>query len=362
MRIGDYLVGWGVPVGDRSGRLGRSAGVVARIHDPMAVETIRIWFDRSITGVEIPDDVELVDSPHEADGVVVGSHETWDGEACSRYPRLKVVARSGVGYDNLVLDECAEHGVACCNAPDAPTVSTAEHALALILAVAKNLKWNARRLRDGGEGYIASNQGIELAGLTLGLVGGGRIGGRVGRYAKALGMRVVIHDPFLAESVVGELVDLDELWAQSDVVSLHAPATGATRHIVDEVALAAMKPGVVIVNCARGSLVDQDALLAALDSGQVFGAGLDVTEPEPLPPGHPLLDRDDVIVTPHIASSTTVGRIRLMAHGLEQAAIWLRGGRPEHLLNPEVLDPALDRRRQDRGPGPDPLVSREEGP
>lgn len=312
----------------------------------MAGETIRIWFDRSVPGVEIPDDVELVESPDAADGVVVGSHEIWGAEACERYPRLKVVARSGVGYDNLVLDECAERGVACCNAPDAPTVSTAEHALALILAVSKNLKWSARRLREGGDGHGGSNLGIELDGLTLGLVGGGRIGGRVGRYARALGMRVVIHDPFLSESAVGELVDLDELWAQSDVVSLHAPATDATRHLVDEAALGAMKPGVVIVNCARGSLVDQDALSAALDSGQVFGAGLDVTDPEPLPRGHPLLDRDDVIVTPHVASSTTIGRIRLMTHGLEQAVVWLRGGRPEHLLNPEVVDPAVDRRRR----------------
>ncbi len=312
--------------------------------------TMRVWIDRAPPdGVAIPPDVELVASPDEADGVVVGSHDPWDGAACERYPRLQVVSRAGIGYDNVDIDECAAHGVAACNAPDAPTISTAEHALALMLAIAKNLNHTARRLREGRGDYIASNRAIELDGQTLGLVGSGRIGTRVGQYAEALGMHVLVHDPYLAEAPVGSLVDLDELWARSQVVSLHAPATDATRHLVNERALAAMRPGVVIINCARGSLVDQEALLAALHSGHVAGAGLDVTEPEPLPSGHPLLDRDDVIVTPHVASSTTIGRIRLISHALEQAVIWLGGETPEHLLNPAVLDPAVDRRRRSRG-------------
>ena len=166
------------------------------------------------------------------------------------------------------------------------------------------------------------------------------------RYCEALGMEVLVHDPFLPEVPVGTLVDLDELWARSDVVSLHAPATEATRHLVNQETIAAMKPGVVIVNCARGALIDHDDLVAALDSGLVAAAGLDVTEPEPLPVGHPLLDRDDVIVTPHVASSTTVGKLRLYSHALDQAVAWLRGEEPEHLLNPAVLDPAVDRRQQ----------------
>ena len=308
--------------------------------------TMRIWVDREPPdGVAIPRGVELVASPAEAEGVVVGSHDLWDGAACRRYPRLKVVARSGIGFDNVDIDECAEHGVAACNAPDAPTVSTAEHAFALILAVAKDLGRSARRLREGGGDHLAANQAIELDGLTLGLVGSGRIGSRVGRYAEGLGMNVLVHDPFLVEAPVGRLVDLAEVWAASDIVSLHAPATEATRHLVDASALAAMKPGVVIVNCARGALIDHDALLAALDSGQVAGAGLDVTEPEPLAVGHPLLDRDDVIVTPHVASATSVGRVRLIGDALEQAVTWLGGNTPEHLLNPAVLDPGVDRRQ-----------------
>lgn len=301
--------------------------------------------------MEIPDDVEVVSSPDEADGVVVGSQDPWDAAACERYPDLLVVARAGIGYDNVDVAACAAHGVAACNAPEAPTVSTAEHALALMLAVSKHLEPSARRLRAGEGDYISNSRAIELDGLTLGLVGVGRIGRRVGRYAEALGMRVVVHDPFLDDSPVGSLVDLDELWEQSDVVSLHAPATDSTHHLVNETTLAAMRPGVVLVNCARGALVDHDALLAALETGHVSGAGLDVTEPEPLPPDHPLLDRDDVIVTPHVASSTAVGRIRLVAQSLDQAVRWIRGEEPEHLLDTSVLDPAVDRRSR---PGRDP--------
>lgn len=308
--------------------------------------SLRIWIDRAPPeGVEIPADVVLVDSPELAEGVVVGAQAPWDRAACERYPDLKVVVRAGIGFDNVDVGECAECGVAACNAPDAPTVSTAEHALALLLAVTKQLAVAAQRLRDHSGDYIASSRAIELDGLTLGLLGCGRIGSRLGLYAEALGMSVIVHDPFIDESPVGELVELGDLWARSDVVSLHAPATDATRHIVNESTIAAMKPGVVLVNCARGPLVDHDALLAALESGRVAGAGLDVTDPEPLPPDHPLLHRDDVLVTPHVASSTTLGKIRLVNDALDQAAKWLRGEEPEHLLDRSVLDPAIDRRR-----------------
>ena len=309
----------------------------------------RIWIDRRPSPeVTVPDGLELIDDLSAADGAVIGAGDRWDAEACRRLPRLKVVARAGIGYDNVEVAECAAAGVAACNAPDAPTVSTAEHALALLLAVAKRVKLAERRLQDGLGDYRATHRALELDGRTLGLLGCGRIGSRMARYSAAVGMRVLVHDPYLdpAEArEVGEPVDLDELWRRSDAVSLHAPATVATRHIVDARAIAAMRPGVIIVNCARGSLIDHDALLAGLESGHIAGAGLDVTEPEPLPPGHRLLGRDDVIVTPHVASSTTAGTVRLLDQALGQAAEWLNGGTPEHLLDPAAADPAVDRRR-----------------
>ena len=309
----------------------------------------RIWVDRRPPPeVDIPDGIELTDDLSAADGAVVGADRPWDAAACRRLPRLKVVARSGIGYDNVDPASCAAEGVAACNAPDAPTVSTAEHSLALLLAVAKKIKPAERRLEVGLGDYRATHRAVELDGLTLGLLGCGRIGQRVGRYAAALGMRVIVCDPHLDPSDVadlGELVDLDRLWRNSDALSLHAPATDATRHIVGAESIAAMRPGVIIVNCARGSLIDHDALLDGLDSGHIAGAGLDVTEPEPLPVGHPLLERDDVIVTPHVASATTVGSVRLISQALGQSAQWLSGGTPEHLLDPAAADPAVDRRR-----------------
>jgi D-3-phosphoglycerate dehydrogenase len=309
---------------------------------------IRIWIDRTPPpGMEIPSDVELVDGPEHADGVVVAADRPWDDEACRRLPNLKVVARSGIGYDNVDPAACAAHGVATCNTPDAPTVSTAEHALALLLAVAKRLKSSEARIAAGtagGPGRLTGPGALELDGLTLGLVGCGRIGSRLGGYAEAMGMNVLVYDPYLDAAPVGGLVTLDRLWSEAHVISLHAPATPETHHIINAETLAAMRPGVILVNCARGALVDQEALLAALDSGHVAGAGLDVTDPEPPPPDHPLLGRDNVVVTPHVASTTTVGIVRLMGQALEQALIWLRGGIPEHLLDPAAAHPRVDRR------------------
>ncbi len=315
--------------------------------------TWRVWIDRPLPPeVVVPDDIVLTDDLSSADAAIVGADRPWDAAACDRLPRLKVVARSGIGYDNVNVAECAAAGVAACNAPDAPTVSTAEHALALLLAVSKRIKPAERRLHNaageaaGGE-YRSGHGARELDGRTLGLLGCGRIGRRVARYAAALGMGVLVHDPHLGAADVdglGRLTSLDDLWRRSDAISLHAPATGATRHIVNAASIAAMRPGAIIVNCARGSLIDHDALLAGLESGHLAGAGLDVTEPEPLPQGHPLLGRDDVIVTPHVASSTTVGVVRLIGHALGEAAQWLRGATPEHLLDPAAADPAVDRR------------------
>ncbi|MDE0614532.1 MAG: hypothetical protein OXI32_08980 [bacterium] len=309
---------------------------------------IRIWIDRTPPSeLVIPPDVELVDGPEHADGVVVAADRPWDDDACRRLPDLKVVARSGIGFDNVDVAACATHGVAATNTPDAPTVSTAEHALALMLSVAKRLKASEARLAAGtagGPGRLTGPGALELDGRVLGLVGCGRIGSLLGRYAEALGMSVLVYDPYLEDAPVGELVGLGQLWAEADVVSLHAPATPETRHIINSDSLAAMRPGVIIINCARGTLLDQEALLAALESGHVAGAGLDVTEPEPLPPDHPLLGRVNVVVTPHVASTTTVGIVRLIGQALDQALAWLRGGIPEHLLDPAAAHPGVDRR------------------
>jgi D-3-phosphoglycerate dehydrogenase / 2-oxoglutarate reductase len=267
-----------------------------------------------------PDDAEL----GTADAVLAGAKRAWNADAFALGPTMKVISRIGIGYDNVDVAAATAAGVVVCNAPDAPSVSTAEHTLMLMLAVVKNLPAQTERASQGLPG-ATTGSALELDGTVLGLVGYGRIARRVGAAARAMGMTVLAYDPYLNEAEGCELVDLPRIFAESDVISLHAPAVADTRHMINAESLATTKRGVYLVNCARGGLVDQDALLAALDSGQVAGAGLDVTDPEPLRVGHPLLSHPGVIVTPHVASATVAGRRRLYSHAIENALNVLAG-------------------------------------
>jgi D-3-phosphoglycerate dehydrogenase / 2-oxoglutarate reductase len=260
----------------------------------------------------------------EADAVVAALRR-WDDEAMAIGVKLKVISRIGVGYDTIDVAAATARGIVVCHAPAGPTVSTAEHTIALLLAVTKRLPALMSRAAEGLAAGKA--EGIELDGRVLGLLGYGRIARRVAFTARALGMDTIAHDPFVAEHKNGgtRLVSADDLWQQSDVITLHAPATSDTHHIVNEATLRQMKRGTYLVNCARGSLVDHAALLGALDDGRLAGAGLDVTEPEPLPRGHPLLAHPRVIVTPHMASSTVEGRRRLYKQAVDNALAVLSG-------------------------------------
>ena len=275
-------------------------------------------------------------------GAIVGA-ATYDAAFLERAPHLRVIARTGIGYDGVDVVAASQRGVAVCNTPDGPTVSTAEHAVTLMLAVAKRVKPAEAALRSGTTaGYFGRHDGIELDGKVLGLVGFGRIARRVARIAEGLGMRVVVFDPYLDAAAVPPSIrraeTLADVLGTADVVSVHVPLTDASRGMFGAAQFASMKPGAVFVNTARGGLVDADALLAALASGHLFGAGLDVTSPEPLPVGHPLLERDDVVVTPHVASATVDGKERILRAAFEQAMAVLDGRRPEHLVNPDVWD------------------------
>ncbi len=269
-----------------------------------------------------PDDVDLP----AADAVVAGATRPWNAAAFALGRRLKVISRVGVGYDNVSVADATAAGIVVCNTPLAPTVSTAEHTIMLMLAVAKQLPDLQVRARAGLAGSPVGTA-LELDGCTLGLIGMGRIATRVAVAAQGLGMNVVAHDPYLTSSPIPgvQMVSMAELFGASDVVSLHAPSMPETRHMINPDTLAMMKPGARLINCARGGLVDQDALLAALDSGHLAAAGLDVTEPEPLPAGHPLLEHPNVIVTPHVASATVAGRERLYRQAIDNAIAVLTG-------------------------------------
>lgn len=273
---------------------------------------------------------------------VVGA-AAYDEAFMERAPNLLAIARTGIGYDAVDVAAATRRGIAVCNTPDGPTISTAEHAITLMLLVAKNVKAAESALRTGmSSDYYSRHRGIELDGKVLGLVGFGRIARHVARIAVGLGMQVMVFDPYVAASAVPTGIDrvdtLEALLQSADVVSVHVPLTDASRGLFGAAQFGSMKPGAVFINTARGGLVDSDALLGALDDGRLFGAGLDVTSPEPLPAGHPLLSRDDVIVTPHIASATADGKARIFRVAFQQAIAVVEGRRPEHLVNPEVWE------------------------
>lgn len=282
----------------------------------------------------------------DAQAIIASAWIRYDGTLMDQAPGLRVIARMGIGYDNISIPDATARGILVCNVPEAPTISTSELAIALIFAVVKQIKRGDRDLRRGGQTDFFSNYtGRELYGLRLGLIGVGRIGSRVAQAARALGMSVVGFSPSLSDARAAELgleraPTTEALLRSADIISLHAPITPATRHLINAEALAHMKPGAYLINTARGGLVDEAALLAALESGHLHGAGLDVFDPEPPRPDNPLLNRDDVIATPHIAGATRASKDRLWSGAISQALQALRGERPPHLVNPEVWSQA----------------------
>jgi D-3-phosphoglycerate dehydrogenase len=287
---------------------------------------------------ETPDDP--LSKLREAHAAIASSRIRYGAGFMDRAPSLRVISRTGMGYDNIDVAEATARGIAVCNAPDAPSRSTAEHTIAMILAVTKQLKRNDLTLSRGERfDFFNANNGINIEDKTLGLIGIGRIGGHVAKMARGLGMRVCAFDPHVKRHDVAEMLPtLEALLRVSDVVSLHVPLLPATRHMIDAAAIGQMKPGSYLVNCSRGGLIDEQALLGALKSGKIRGAGLDVFEDEPPSADHPLLRCDNVVATPHIAAATEQGKRRLWQDAITQALSVLRGQMPPHLVNPEVWD------------------------
>ena len=271
---------------------------------------------------------------------VLAGASIWDGPRMDGGPNIKIISRTGIGYDTVDLDAATARGIVVCNAPESPTISTAEHAMSLMLHATKSLSANQRRLRLHEGDYYATNEGMELAGRTLGVIGYGRIGRRVVKAARGLDMHTIACDPYLDAAAVAdapvELVGFAELLERADVVSVHCPLTPETALMFNSAAFLAMKPGVAFINTARGGIVDQDALVAALDSGHVAYAGLDVTVPEPFPMDHPLQGRDNVIITPHIASATDLGRHRMYSHAIANVMTCLAGEQVTNCVNPAI--------------------------
>ena len=241
-------------------------------------------------------------------GLIVRSQTRVTADILNAAAKLRVVGRAGVGVDNVDVEAATRRGVVVLNAPGGNTISTAEHAFSLLLAVARKIPQADANVRSKNWDK-KTFEGVELYNKTLGVIGMGRIGSELSRRAIAFGMRVVAYDPYLsatrARSLQVELVDeLDDLLASADFISLHTPLTAETRHVLDAARLQKTKRGVRIINCARGGLIDETALVQALADGHIAGAALDVFEIEPLPPDSPLRSAPNLVLTPHLGAST----------------------------------------------------------
>ena len=271
---------------------------------------------------------ELLAAVGGADALIVRSGTQADAELIAAGPGLRVIGRAGVGVDNIDLAAAAARQIVVVNTPEANTVAAAEHAFALMLAT-------ARRITDAHNSVAAGNWdrkkyvGVQLAGATLGLVGFGRIGRAVGKRALAFDMAVLTTDPYIPAEMAREhgatMVELPQLLAASDFVSLHAVAQEDGSALLDEDAFAAIKPGAIVVNAARGSLIDSHAARAALDDGRLGGLGLDVYDQEPPGADHPLIGHPRVVHTPHLGASTGAAQRDVSVQVVAKVLAALRG-------------------------------------
>lgn len=310
------------------------------IREPIAdagLDLLRQRFD-----VDVDADSNLADVIDAYDAIVIRSETQLTAELIERGTRLKMIGRAGIGIDNVDVDAATRRGIVVANAPEATVVSAAEHAIALLLALARNIPQADASLR-AGHWERSRLAGIELTQKTLGVMGLGRIGRQVARRAAGLGMRVVAYDPYVAEERFRELgVEMaripEDVYAVADAITLHLPLVPETRHLLDARAFSLMRDGVRVVNAARGALVDEGALIEALRSGKVAGAALDVFEEEPY--SGPLLELEQVVLTPHLAGSTDEAQDRAGLIIAEQVTAALDGGMVSNAVNIPVVDPA----------------------
>ncbi|HZO92616.1 MAG TPA: D-glycerate dehydrogenase [Candidatus Baltobacteraceae bacterium] len=301
--------------------------VVTTAVAPRAVEHLRAH--ARVTDVSALPRDEWDDALATADGVLIGSGTPVDARFVAAAPKLRIVASYSVGYDNVDLGALAARGIVLTNSRGSLDEAVADLTYALVIVGLRRLGLGIRWVRDGRWTQADMPYGHDLAGATLGLVGYGAIAQAVARRARVSGMRVIYFNRTAvaaADPQTGaQYRDFDALLAESDAVVALVPLTPQTRGMFDDDAFALMKPTAIFVNAARGAVADTAALLRALDNGKIAGAALDVTDPEPLPPGHPLADRDDVVVLPHIGSATVETRTRMAMVAAENLVAFAAG-------------------------------------
>jgi len=300
---------------------------------------LRIWQEE----VPPPRDV-LLEEAGEVDGLLSLLTDTIDAELMDAAPRLKVVSNYAIGYDNVDVEAATERGIMVCHTPGVLTDTTADFAFALLACVARRVVEASEYVREGRWKTWGPMLclGYDLHGATLGLVGLGRIGSGVAKRATGFDMRVLYHDvsrqPSREEELGLTYVDLETLLRESDFVSLHTPLTPETHHMMGREQFTMMKSTAILINTSRGQVVDQKALYEALVSGGIAGAGLDVTDPEPILRDDPLLTLDNCVVVPHVASASVATRTMMATMAAENLIAALQGRMPRNPVNPEVLD------------------------
>ena len=323
------------------------------ITDPIAQEGIDLLSREAEVAVRLrPSPDELLDLIREYEALIVRSETKVTAQVIAAGERLQVIGRAGSGVDSIDLEAATERGVVVVNAPLGNVISAAEHTIALMLALARSLPAAQASLRAGRwerEKFV----GVELRGKTLGVIGLGQVGSEVASRARGLEMRVIAQDPYVAperaQSLGVELLSLDELLQQSDFITLHMRLTPATRDLLGEEQLRKVKPGVYLINTARGELIDEGALVRAIDDGRVAGAGIDVFREEP-PGESPLLTHESIIVTPHLGALTAEAQERAAVDVAQEVLSVLRGEPARYAVNAplvsaetmKVLRPFLD--------------------
>jgi D-3-phosphoglycerate dehydrogenase len=303
------------------------------------VERLRQFGEVAVHSTRAASVAELLERLRGVDIVInVRAYTVFDRALFDACPTLRLISILGTGTDNVDLAQANAHGVVVTNTPGASTVSVAELTFALILATARHIALADRKVREGEWYHV---HGFELRGKTLGLLGLGTIGSEVARLGKAFGMRVaawsMTHDPERARSLGVELLEKDEVLRQADVLSLHLRASPQTAGIIGARELALMKPSAILVNTARGILVDEAALAEALRSSRLAGAGIDVFSKEPLPEDSPLRGIDNLVLSPHVGWVTNEASARLTKMPVDNVAAYL-AGKPEFVVNPDALN------------------------
>lgn len=344
----------------KDGKVSKPQVWVTRRIPEKGLERIRDFADAEVWEDELPPPREVIlEKVRGREGLLYLLTDRIDAEVMDAAgPQLKVISNYAVGFDNIAVPEATARGILVTNTPGVLTDTTADMAWALMMATARRIVEGdrfvrAHRWKTWGP-LLLLGQDVHHA--TLGILGFGRIGQAVARRATGFSMRILWHDIVRTEQMEAtarelgaEFVDRDTLYAESDFLSIHTQLTAETCGLIDAAAFARMKRTAIVINTARGPIIDSEALYTALKEGQIAGAGLDVTDPEPIPPDSPLLTLENLVICPHIASASVATRTKMALMAAENLIAGLQGQRPPNLVNPEALERSINHRSTQHG-------------